>query len=1158
MERTLFPWGEYLQLSKLSTFFARRSRNSQSANVSWLRIPRASLLFASFVVLFNVSLFSQSITTGDITGTVHDSSGAAVPKADILLKSVDTGETRTANSSQNGDFRLSTLKPGMYDISASTPGLRSDVGRVAVGVGQVQTLNLILSPETSKQVVMVTDTAPLLQSDNANLSTTFDQSQLENLPAPGNDMTAYAFTAPGVTISTGGGYGDFSVFGLPGVSNLFTINGNDNMDPYLNLNNSGASNLTLGSNEISEAAVVINGYTGQYGRAAGANVNYVTKSGTNQFHGNAAWFYNGRVMNANDWFNNATGTARPFSISNEWADSIGGPIIKNKLFFFVDNEGLRYVLPGGGGAVYIPTTDFSNFVLANLQSTNSAAVPFYKTALGLYAGSSGAARATPVTSALDSNLGCGDISSGPTTDPGALAALSAGFGTTRPCASTFRSTVNNLNTEWLLAARVDYNISAKDHIYFRYNTDHGVQATGTDPINPAFNANSVQPSYGGQFGYTRVVSASMVNQLLLSATYYTAIFGPPNLSAALNTFPTTFTFGDGLYTNLGGSDNSYPQGRKVRQWQLVDDYSISHGAHTIKFGTNIRENFISTYAYGSGTSGLFNFQSMTDFLDGSLANGSVYSQTFSRIGAEGLTLYSAGFYGQDEWKVRPNLTVTLAMRLDRNSNIRCSAGCFNELVNQPFGQVNHTATTPYNQVIQTGLKEAFPSLEPMVYAPRVGMAWNLAPTTVLRGGVGIFSDLYQGLIADRLITNSPAVASFTASSGLIALNNPNSAFALAANSYNAFQNGFASGATVGQLQAAVPGFATPNFNTVANKLYNPKYYEWNFELQQTLSNKLMLSVNYVGNHGYQEINQNLFGNAYSTKGFFGLPTSAPDPRFGEIRQLNNQGWSNYDGMVTSFRWKAGSSFSGQFSYTWAHSLDTCSNGCLEPFNALTAVSLRQQISPVSLKYLNYGNSDYDVRHSVNGNYSYTVPASYFHNSILKSALGGWTAAGTLFYKTGYPFTIVDSGVRSKAGIQNASSSSLGTLAFIADYIGVPSSQTCSTPNAACFTTSEFATSANQLDSGNTARNAFRGPGYFDTDLNVNKTFSIRERFHLLVGAYFFNLLNHPNFDLPGNNVALGTFGSIQSTVSAPTSAYGSFQGSAVSGRVIQTQVKLTF
>jgi len=389
----------------------------------------------------------------------------------------------------------------------------------------------------------------------------------------------------------------------------------------------------------------------------------------------------------------------------------------------------------------------------------------------------------------------------------------------------------------------------------------------------------------------------------------------------------------------------------------------------------------------------------------------------------------------------------------------------------------------------------------------------------------------------------------------VATNNPNSAFATVANSAQAFQNGFASGATVAQLKAAVPGFTVPNFNTVANKLYNPKYYEWNFEIQQAFGNKLMGSVNYVGNSGYQELNQTLFANAYSAKGFANLPTSAPDTRFGEIRQLNNQGYSNYNGLVTSVKWRMASNFSGQFSYTWSHALDTCSNECLEPFNALSAVSLRYQVSPASLRSLNYSNADYDIRHSINANYVYQVPNSYFHNAIAKGVLGGWTVAGTFFFHSGYPFSIINSGVRSG---QVSNASGIATQQFLADFLGGSSYQSCTDPNISCYSKSQFAAAASQHDFGNIPRNSFRGPGYFDTDLNVNKVFAIHERYQLKVGMYFFNILNHPNFDLPINNVASGSFGQIQNTVSAPTSAYGSFQGSAVSGRVIQTQVKFTF
>ena len=175
-----------------------------------------------------------------------------------------------------------------------------------------------------------------------------------------------AQTSPGITMNTGQGYGNFSSYGLPSTSNLFTINGENDMDPYLNLNNSGATNLTLGKNDIQEATVVNNAYSGQYGQQAGAQVSYVTKSGSNQFHGNAEYWWTGRAMDANDWFNNLNGTSRPFANNNEWAASFGGPIKKDKTFFFVDTEGLRYIVPSTT-PVFAPTPNFMAATLANLS-----------------------------------------------------------------------------------------------------------------------------------------------------------------------------------------------------------------------------------------------------------------------------------------------------------------------------------------------------------------------------------------------------------------------------------------------------------------------------------------------------------------------------------------------------------------------------------------------------------------------------------------------------------------------------------------------------------------------------------------------------------------------------------------------------------------------
>jgi len=1086
---------------------------------------------------------SQTIYTGELTGSVTDPSGKTITGARVDLTSGATGEKSSITTGGTGEFRFPLLRPGVYTVAVIAAGFEAKTQQTTVELGQSSNLEIQLGIQAKVEHLVVTAQAPLLQSNNANLVTTFNQPEIENLPNPGNDLTVYAFTAPGVTMSTAGGYGNFSAFGLPSISNVFTINGVDITGPNSNMNFSGASNLTLGTNEIQEAAVVVNGYTGQYGRLAGANVNYLTKSGSNSFHGNATWYYNERSLNANSWFNNATGTPRPFAISNSWADSLGGPILKDKLFFFFDNEGMRYVLPSGG-PVFIPTSDFSNFVLTGLAASNPAALPLYTTAFKLYAGASGAAGATPVTAALNPALGCGDL-----VDPV--------YGVSKPCVETFRDAVNSLNTEWLLTARIDYNVTANDRIYFRYHTDHGLQETGTDPINPVFNANSSQPSYGGQFGYTKVITTHSVNALLLSAGYNSGIFGPQNLAAALRTFPTTFAFNEGLYANLGGNDNGYPGGGKSRQWQLVDDYSLTHGRHTLKAGVSVRKSLTSTYFYGALTSGLLTFNSMTDFVDGTLKQGSQYSQAFATVGAEDLTFYRAGFYGQDEWRVRPNLMVTLALRMDRNSNIQCPGGCFTEFTGQgSFAQISHSAAIPYNQTILTRLPEAFGNVDAITPQPRVGIAYSITKSTVLRGGVGLFADALPGLLANRFITNSPTVSIFNTSSGLVATGVPNSVFAKVSRSNSALQQGFANGDTLAELQAQVPlGFAPPQFFTISQNVHTPKYVEWNAEMQHSFGDKYLLSVNYVGNHGFDEMIQQFSGNAFSKAGLAGLPTSAPDPRFGEIIEVNNHGWSNYDGLVTSFKWRMNAQFSGQFSYTWGHALDTCSNNCVpEPFNAATAPSLRSQFNPLNLSSLNYSNADYDVRHSLNANYLYTLPAQYFHNPILKATLGGWTASGTFFYHSSYPFSIVDPGVLSQFG----NLSGKVTQPFLADFLGGSSYPSCTSPDTVCYSKSEFATKSEQRDFGNIPRNSFRGPAYFDTDLNLRKAFVVAEKYNLSIGASFFNVLNHPNFDLPVNNVASGLFGQIISTVAEPTSAYGAVAGSTVSGRVIQTLLKFSF
>jgi len=1110
--------------------------------------PKLLPLLAALILLAltGAQLSAQTIVTGELAGTVTDPSGAPIPNITVTAKSDAYGAVRTATTNQQGEYHLPLLRPGSYTLSAVAPGFAKTQLNATVALGQVSTVGIKLAVGTVSEAVDVMAEAPLLQNENANVTSTLSPTQLANIPIGGSDMVAYAYSAPGVTMSTGAGYGNFTAFGLPATSNMFTVNGADYMDPYLNLNNSGASNLSLGANEVQEAAIITNAYTGQYGRQAGAQVNYITKTGSNAFHGNALWNWNGTKLNANDFFNNSSGTDRPHAVSNQWAWSFGGPIKKDKLFFYVDQEGMRYVLPNSG-PIYIPTTNFASYVLANLTANNPSAVPFYTKAFNLYATSTGVSRAVNVGAAEDPALGCG-------------AFVGGGFGPNGlPCARKFQSSVNNLNTEWLVSERADYNLSDKDRIYFRAWTDRGVQATGTDAINSAFNTNSNQPQWSTQLGYTRVISARSVNELSLSGFYYSALFGPPNINAALAVFPTTFAFTDGLFSQLGGGANpsatglnNYPSGRNVAQWQIIDDYAYTVGAHEFRVGINFRRNDVGDYAYGPGTSGLLSFNSMNDFVNGTLANGSTYAQTFTDIGSEHIGLYSMGIYGQDQWKVKPNLTVTLALRFEKSGNPTCGRNCFDR-PNSSFQEISHDVTQPYNSAIQTGLYNAFKSLDYGVIQPRFGLAYTLKNKTVIRAGVGVFADQFEGNLASRFFTNTPNVASFTTGSGTVAApGTPGSVFAIVAASNAALQSGFKNGATLAQLQASVPGFTLPNLYTQSDNFHIPRYLEWNFEIQQQLSNALTFSVNYVGNHGWNEYNQTPWLNTYSTTGFGGLPTTPLDARFSEINELTNQGHSNYDGLSPTVKWRW-RSMVGQANYTWSHNLDTCSNNCLGRFNLATSPSLRYQESPLGVDS-SYGNADYDIRHSFTANYVWTIPTR-FRNGMLKNSLGGWSIGGTFQAHTGYPYSVINTGLRSTY-VKN--SSGVATIAMFPDYIGGSASNSCTGPDIACVTTAEFVKTANQKDFGNLRRNAFRGPGYFDADLNINKRFAIGERFGFNVGASMYNVLNHANFDLPVSSLSAGNFGQVISTAAPASSAYGAFQGSAVSGRVVVMKAKFDF
>ncbi len=267
------------------------------------RDNRFGIAVLALLIVLCPLMTAQSLVTGAISGVVKDPSGAGVPNTVVSAKSDAYGDKRTATTNADGQYHLPLLPPGTYTLSVTPKGFQPAELKAAVALGQDVSVDIPVSLQPQSQSLNVdAETAPLMQSENANVASTLSLVQVQNLPVGGGDMVAYAYSSPGVTMSTGSGYGNFTAFGLPATSNMFTINGSDYMDPYLNVNNSGASNLSLGANEVQEVAIITNAYTGQYGRQAGAQVNYITKSGTNAFHGNAGWDWNGSALNANDFF----------------------------------------------------------------------------------------------------------------------------------------------------------------------------------------------------------------------------------------------------------------------------------------------------------------------------------------------------------------------------------------------------------------------------------------------------------------------------------------------------------------------------------------------------------------------------------------------------------------------------------------------------------------------------------------------------------------------------------------------------------------------------------------------------------------------------------------------------------------------------------------
>jgi hypothetical protein len=1124
--------------------------------------------------LIALLVMAQGETTSAIMGAVTDPTGAAIPGATVTVTSVENGLRRSVKTDDSGRFSFPQLKPGIYSVRAEVDRFEAQQNSsVSAGLGQKQTVDFKLNIASASESILVEEQAPLINPENANTATTLNARAIENLPNPGGDMTyPLQFTA-GALINTAGsgndfvggtnGYGNVQFNGLPSLSNGYIVDGLETNDPLTNLNSGLSTNLVLGLNSIAEVTVNTVSYSADQGRYGASQVNYVTKSGANQFHGNLYELWNGSKFNSADFFTNATaGNHKPRSTLNHFGGSLGGPVIHDKLFFFFDSEWVRVALPIVS-ATTVPTRAFQDYVLEQLPRggvdsiTGSAyqpaplLVPFYQKLFSLYSNSAG----TPLAV-----LGCPFNSDG-NTPGGAPGIPPNGNG----CANRQSISHSSDDREQVQTGRIDYNIDSKNMAWFRFQSDTGLQAAYTDPINPLFNAISSQPLYSFASGYTHVFSGHLVNYFNPAFSWYESLFGPADFQKTLAAFPIVLQGGgaNAPFTTLGGLDNTWVQGRRATRFFINDNLAWTVGSHEFRLGTNSRIFRLNDYDFGEGVVPLVTYTTLPQFIHGV---ASTASETFPLADSQPYNFLNLDFYAQDTWKVTRTLTWTLGIRDTYNSNPVNPHNALARLAGS-FGSISHDVNQPLSQVIRTQQGTIFAATPTAILQPRTAIAWQVAPHTVLRMGFGLFSDLLPGSVVDLVGTNPPYSKTFqggllgTVGGVATAPGVPNSAIDVTSAANQVFNSGFAHGQLSCASPLANPNSCLPPISITAvpdGKLHAPYFMQWSFALEHQIGNSINLRAQYVGTRAVNQPYQTQV-NGYQTvcEGCFApFPYGKPiDPRFGPVTQLSTGANSHYNGLQLTADKRLG------------HGIQVQAAGAI--LSPLPGELGRQ-----------YGPCDYDVRHNFTAQYVYQLPIK-FRNRMLARALNGWQVSGTVFWHSGLPFSVLSApysangnGIVQGSGPQYASVISGVPLYHHNPIPGVTQPGTIQWLNPDAFvsvvdpSTGACAggDSPKNCQFGNLGRNALRGPRFFWSDLYLTKWFQLSERVKLRIDGQFFNVLNHPNFGLPvlgyagipGNSSTQTGFGGLNYPTSPPTGLLGVGLGGDSSPRMIALQARLEF
>jgi hypothetical protein len=1087
-------------------------------------------------------------TSASLTGQVTDPTGAVIPNATISVRNTDTNLVQTVKSNATGVYLVTPLPPGKYSLTVEANGfVRYVQTGITLSVDVASTQNVILTLGSAAQTVTVTSNAELINTTTPELGMTVNEDKISQLPLNGRDPSSLVFLAPGVVNASFGNSYLQSGFSFPTEtgaaagggrqgSTYYLLNGVPNMDTYL-----GLAAPFPNADATQEFRVITNNFSAAYGFAPGAVVSIDTKNGTNEFHGGLFEFLRDQDFNAKDWFSH---TVNPLH-RNQYGGDVGGPIIKNKLFFFLNYQATRSATAATSNFTQTPTAamlkgDFSG-LSTNGQETLAA--PFQMV--------------NGVPNQINPSL------FSPTAVTVATTALPLGQQADGGVFYESAATINNYDEG---TGRLDYDLSPSQRISVSSLVNNLNQPSG-DVAGNILSLLDLNP-YGDTFGermqyfnetlnHTWTINSSTVN---VASIFWTQL-AAHNGSAALTSTGQPFCWSkyinvtelpgscglEGFTVGDGGFQTGYyePSQEERTTFGLYDNFTKTLGRHTLQFGVNLQHQFAEEYTqYPTEPeidfSGQYSNNGLADFLLGDLY--SIFQGAGEIADVAG---WQPGFYGQDQFRWRPNITITAGLRWDPNVAPKIADGRAATFAtgqqstvypNAPMGLV-----FPGDAGIGGGLMRTTYGY----FEPRVGIAWHpkSLPKTSIRAGFGLFTSPMIYSAYNHTADNSPFAPTFTyqgtttvgSTPGVpLSFQNPWAGFS-GTNGLSPFPP-FASVSSKPPSSATftpgleVPATISPNFKLGVTQ-------SWNLSLEQGFGQNMVFTLAYVGSESYHQstvIDMN--PGIYATGG-----TRSIYPAFGAILDTVSVGTSSYNSMQASLERRLSHGLQFQSNLTWSKTMDDASSSNI-------SFGTPQLPNPFNLGY-NRGISSQNFPIVSVSNFIYTSPALSGHNLLTQELLGSWEVSGIYTWMSGPGFGI-------GAGLDGNNNSSSLQNEDRADFVPGQSLNVRRGGDLQ-WTTNYFNINAFQVNApgtfGNTPKNFILGPRQQWGDAGIDKNWKIAEKFSLQFRWEMFNVFNHPSFANPNASNQISATGVNEGGQEGQITATG-FEPA----RVQQGAIKFTF